>query len=548
VGHDRHGVVVGYFCARLVARAPFGFRDVQIERACAGQLPHVLEADSEVERNALARQLRVARLELDLGVRPLTTIHGDACFREKPSRLVVCVRLRQRCKRHEHDEKGGRESHRPANRIQSTDAMARDTRGDTTHTAKGKAGRSHGAIVAFSGTPRFLVFTAERRLAVGHDDTIGALLGDDRLSGHHAEIRAEADGFVVRDLGSRNGTFVGGARVTDEKLVTAPCVVRTGGTVMLLANDVSRHAGKTVKKEGRIVVGALFGSALAQVERAARARDTLMIRGETGTGKEIAARRYSEVAGGPFVPFNCATIPEGLAERLLFGTKRGAYSGAVSDSGGVIQAADGGTLFLDEIGDLDLGVQAKLLRVLETHEIVPLGGTRPRKVDVRFCFATHRDLRQDVARGLFREDLFYRLGDREVVLPALRERPEDIPWLLAEAVAEVDGALTLHSKLIEACMLRPWPGNVRDLWREAKHAAEVALDDGQRAVRVEHLRTGAGERIIASRDEEAPSVDDVRAALGAASGNISEAARSLGVHRTQLRRTMRKLGLTQSKT
>jgi transcriptional regulator of acetoin/glycerol metabolism len=168
-------------------------------------------------------------------------------------------------------------------------------------------------------------------------------------------------------------------------------------------------------------------------------------------------------------------------------------------------------------------------------------------VDVRFCFATNRDLRADVAQGRFREDLFFRLGARDVVTPPIRERREDIAWLLASAAEEIDATLVLHAKLVEECMLRPWPGNVRELLREGKRAAEIAADAGERVVRAEHLRDTAGQR-IASEPREGPSPGDVRAALTAASGNVSEAARTLGMHRTQLRRAMRKLGLVAGKS
>jgi transcriptional regulator of acetoin/glycerol metabolism len=425
----------------------------------------------------------------------------------------------------------------------------RDTRGDTTRSPKGQPSVVAGAIVVFAGTPRFQVFTLASTLAIGRDDPVGALLDDERLSRHHAHIRRDGDDLLVSDLESRNGTFVDGRSVR-EKRIRGEHVVRAGGTLLITCDDVSSFAGKHVRKEGSLVIGTRFAEALAHVERAGRAGDAVLVRGETGTGKEIVARRYHEAtahASGPFCAFNCANIPEGLAERLLFGARRGAYTGATSDSEGVIEAADGGTLFLDEVGELDLGVQAKLLRVLETREILPLGASRPRTVDVRFCFATNRDLRADVAHGRFRDDLFFRLGTREVVTPPIRERREDIPWLLASAAGEVDATLGLHAKLVEECMLRPWPGNVRELLREGKHAAELAAEAGERVVRAEHLRETAGQR-IASEPHEGPSPSDVRAALTAASGNVSEAARTLGVHRTQLRRAMRKLGLAVGKS
>jgi DNA-binding NtrC family response regulator len=432
----------------------------------------------------------------------------------------------------------------------------RDTKGDTTRETNDPRPRTPGIVVAFSGKPHFLAFAAEGAMRVGRDAPAFALFDDERLSRNHAEIRATPRGFVVRDFGSRNGTFVDGDLVRGETHAGDGAIVRAGRTIMILSADVTPFVGREVRTVGNVLVGVKLADVLTEVERAASAGDALMVRGETGAGKEIAARRYHDAspsAAGPFAAFNCATIPHGLAERLLFGAKRGAYSGAMGDSDGVVQAADGGTLFLDEIGELDQAVQAKLLRVLETREVVPLGASRPRKVDVRFCFATHRDLRQAVAAGTFRADLFYRLGEHEVVLPALRERREDIPWLCALAAAEVDKDLVLHPRFVEACMMRPWPGNVRELLRETRRAAHAAHDAHDADVRDSHLKERAGEAIAALPKpverivETGPSEADVRAALHAADGNVSEAARALGMHRTQLRRTLDKLGITAAK-
>src|SRR5262249_15941137 len=146
-----------------------------------------------------------------------------------------------------------------------------------------------------------------------------------------------------------------------------------------------------------------------------------------------------------------------------FGARRGAYSGATEDADGYIVAAEGGVLFLDEVAELDLDVQAKVLRVVETHEVLPLGGSKPRHVEVRMCFATHRDLSAAVAEGRFRADLYYRIGEPQVQMPSLRERREEIPWLAMRAHEAAGGGPPLGAKLIEACLLRPWPGNVREL-------------------------------------------------------------------------------------
>ena len=431
----------------------------------------------------------------------------------------------------------------------------RETKGDTARETAGPRARTPGIAVVFSAKPHFLAFAAEEAVRLGRDAPAFALFDDERLSRHHAEIRATPRGFVVRDLGSRNGTFVDGTLVRGETRADDGAIVRAGRTIMILKADVTPWLGREVHTIDGVFVGVKLADALAEIELAAKAGDALMVRGETGSGKEIAARRYhdaSPAAAGPFAAFNCATIPHGLAERLLFGAKRGAYSGAMGDSDGVVQAADGGTLFLDEIGELDQAVQAKLLRVLETREVVPLGASRSSKVDVRFCFATHRDLRRAVAAGTFRADLFYRLGEHEVVLPPLRERREDIPWLCALAAAEVDSGLVLHPRFIEACMMRSWPGNVRELLRETRRAAHTAKSSREADVRDDHLKEHAGEAIASvpktiERADTGPSEADVRAALVAASGNVSEAARALGMHRTQLRRTLEKLGITAAK-
>jgi transcriptional regulator with PAS, ATPase and Fis domain len=197
------------------------------------------------------------------------------------------------------------------------------------------------------------------------------------------------------------------------------------------------------------------------------------------------------------VTVNCATIPKDLAERLLFGTVKGAYSGATSDAEGYLQAAHRGTLFLDEVAELEPGIQAKLLRVLETREVVPLGGTRPHPVDIGLCTATLRDLRDAVASGGFREDLYYRIGRPEVHLPPLRERPEEIPFLVEQA-ARSSGSKA-GAPLVEACLLRPWPGNIRELSTEVRAAAALAVAEGSDLVEPRHLAPQAGQRILSQR-------------------------------------------------
>jgi transcriptional regulator with PAS, ATPase and Fis domain len=282
--------------------------------------------------------------------------------------------------------------------------------------------------------------------------------------------------------------------------------------------------------------------------------ETLVIRmGHIDLGRELLEKHDVQDQRGPFVAVNCAAVPTQIAERLFFGAKRGAYSGAESDAEGYIGAAHGGTLFLDEVGELDPSVQAKLLRVLETREVLPLGAARPRTVDFGLVSATHADLHALVGTAKFRADLYFRIGRPSVKLPALRERREDIPWLVARAVAAA-GNLKAHVSLVEAALLRRWLGNVRELLTDVKVAADAARAAEADAVRARdlplapELATGSVSDEDGSDDRsEAPSRDvtrdQIETALRAERGNISGAARALGLHRTQLRRLLARFSI-----
>jgi DNA-binding NtrC family response regulator len=311
------------------------------------------------------------------------------------------------------------------------------------------------------------------------------------------------------------------------------------------------------------VVGPILRATWASIARAARGGDHLMLTGESGTGKELAARHFhaSSSAAGELVAVNCAAIPAGVAERLLFGARKGAYSGADRDADGYIAAADGGTLFLDEIADLDLQVQSKLLRVLETGELLPLGAARPVKVKVKVVTATLKDLKAEVVAGRFRDDLYYRIGRPEVRVPALRQRLEDVPWLVWRAVQQAAPGVTVHSTLVEVCLLRPWPGNVRELLGEVRRAAYAVRDAGKKSVRGEDLDGSAGLILDNTQggtaaDQRAPATEPadrtaassrkppaplpepevLAQALRDENGNVTRAARKLGLHRNQVRR------------
>jgi two-component system NtrC family response regulator len=308
-----------------------------------------------------------------------------------------------------------------------------------------------------------------------------------------------------------------------------------------------------------------------RIGMAAASTAPVLVLGETGTGKEVVARalhRYSARAAGPFVAVNCAAIPAELLESELFGHVRGAYTGAVGERPGCFRMADGGVLLLDEIGDMPLDVQAKILRVLQEREVVPLGGSRPIPVDVRIVAATHRDLDQAVREGRFRADLLYRLDVLSIRLPALRERPLDIVPLALHFLRRAAGdttagaaAQTLSADGAEWLLRRRWPGNVRELCNAmarcqalVRHAVIDAAD--LEAVLAPQASAPAPE--VGSADGALP--DDwygqplpqaverlerllLERALDQAHGNRAEAARRLGIHRQLLYRKLSQYGL-----
>ena len=386
------------------------------------------------------------------------------------------------------------------------------------------------------------------------DDVV--VVDDDRVSRRHTRIVLKSDGIRITDLESRNGTFVDGVRVVDESYARLPRILRLGQSLLLVVADVRPYVAGAVEVLTDEVVGPVLRRVRQAVARGAASGDSLLLTGPSGAGKELAARAFHVASGakGAFVAVNCATIPAGLAERLLFGARKGTYSGATADAEGYVQAADGGTLFLDEVAELDLAVQPKLLRVLEQHEVVSLGASHPRKIDVRICAATLRDLRAEVTAGRFREDLYYRIGRPEVRLPSLQERLEEVPWLIVRELERVDPRLTAHPLLVEACILRPWPGNVRELLGEIRRAGRDALADDRTVVKDRDLPETAGREIEGGKrtapSTSAPSTpapeasrEAIEGALRAEQGNVTRAARSLGMHRNQLRRWITKNGV-----
>ena len=304
--------------------------------------------------------------------------------------------------------------------------------------------------------------------------------------------------------------------------------------------------------------GDLVGASLAMneiyalIRKISTNRSNVLIGGESGTGKEVVARTIHATgnrADKPFVPINCTAMPEGLLESELFGHVRGAFTGAHNNKKGLFETADGGTLFLDEIGDMSPSLQGKLLRVLQDQEIRPVGGTRSIKVDVRLIAATNRDLRADIAEGLFREDLYYRLNVIPIVIPPLRERPEDIPPLVQAFLQRhgSDAAVGLSENAMRKLQRAQWLGNAREL--ENCIERSLALVDGNEIHAADILIPDDSGRIDGSLEEAIAELARrrgmtlgelgdlyVAAVLEATNGRKTEAARILGVNRRTLYR------------
>jgi len=326
-------------------------------------------------------------------------------------------------------------------------------------------------------------------ITIGSGADCDVVIDDSRISHEHCMVVKEADGYAIVDRNSTNGTFLNGVRIREAFL-------ETGGKIRVGLSTLDFEVfGETFKitPSYRSNLGELIGRSIkmrkifAVLEKIAPTSTTVIVQGETGTGKEVVARtihKLSARAKSPFVVFDCSAIPKDLIESELFGHEKGSFTGAVGARQGLFEFANSGTLFLDEIGELSTDLQPKLLRVLEQREIRRVGSNRSIRVDARLIAATNRDLQQEVHAGRFREDLFYRLSVVTITLPPLRERPEDIPLLVRHFLAKSafnkgpDEQTRVKGFSIDAMdllMSYKWPGNVRELLHVVERA--VAFSD-----------------------------------------------------------------------
>jgi DNA-binding NtrC family response regulator len=406
------------------------------------------------------------------------------------------------------------------------------------------------------------------------------------ISRYHALFERRADGrYWVVDRDSRNGTYVNGMRVREAPLAEHD-LLRVGDTLFRYAARGAYGYGAyridgSVVREARPFLHGVTGSVLSggfqidaiidRVAKIATSDIAVIVTGESGTGKELVAREIHRLSGrrGPFQALNCGALPETLLESELFGYRRGAFSGALTDKQGIVRAAHGGTLFLDEIGDMPLEAQVKLLRVLQEREVTPLGATTSERVDIRVVCATHRDLAKQVEEGTFRGDLLARLNDISLQLPPLRERREDLYPLVRHFLAKhghPTSAVTFP--FILAVAHYDWPYNVREL----ESALRVAITiSGGGQVDVPHLPevvrrtlsrlsatsettgpvsvlppaavTAARVPVQTSRAGYAPSEQELRSLLTRHRGNIAAVGRELGKERMQIHRWLQRYGL-----
>lgn len=415
------------------------------------------------------------------------------------------------------------------------------------------------------------------RAVIGREPTADLFLPVQAVSRVHAEVAWDMGRWTVRDLGSRNGMLVDGhpvrsatlepnaeVRIGDALLKYVESKARLGSQYRI-TGEMEKGAQRRVART-ELIGGMQMDGIAAEIERIAPTPLSVMLLGESGTGKEVAARELHRKSGrhGQFQAINCAAIPATLLESELFGFRKGAFSGADRDKPGIIRLADGGTLLLDEIGDMPIEAQAKLLRVLQSREVFPLGATAAEHVDVRIVCATHRDLSRLIQSGKFREDLFARLNEYPLRLPPLRNRKEDL-YLLARTFLDRyhQSRLVLSYGFMLGLLHYDWPYNVREL--EACIKRCCALADGDtvtEALLPEAVREAmqdygrAGSEFDSSPPSEGlapapvrspirgvPSDAELRALLDRHRGNVAAVGRDLGKARMQIHRWMQRYGI-----
>ncbi|MGC4117630.1 MAG: sigma 54-interacting transcriptional regulator [Myxococcales bacterium] len=407
--------------------------------------------------------------------------------------------------------------------------------------------------------------TDHERLRIGTHPANDLVLEDRTVSRQHIEIAHTDKGFLLIDLESTNGTWLDGRRV--ERAYLQPnAQIRIGNTVLAFVpvdEEIILEPEREASLSGMIGHSVRMRQIFGLIKKIAPMNVPVVIQGETGTGKELAAHaihEYSPRRKGPFLVLDCGAIPPNLIESEFFGHEKGSFTGATSARPGAFERANGGTIFLDELGELRLDLQPKLLRVLENREVRRVGANDVIEVDVRVIAATNRDLAKEVAQGNFREDLYFRLSVINIQLPPLRERREDIPHLARAMLSDPEvvarhGPLRISPAAMNVLMNYGWPGNVRELTNVVSHVLTFA--EGEE-IQVDHLPPRlrgqekqaplpfnehlsfkeAKEQLLENFEREYLST-----VLKRCGGNISQAARESGLHRKSIERLVKKYSL-----
>ncbi len=418
---------------------------------------------------------------------------------------------------------------------------------------------SRGARFSLVGVDTVTIGRGSERLATRSEDgrNLDVRAPGQWMSAQHVQLRAVGGDWILQDAGSRNGTFVNGQRVSSHVLRDGDVI--EAGRVYFVVRGVPMALGPLVRDQDAAMSHERFGlrtllpelqesqTALSRVARSSTV--PILLLGPTGTGKEVLARDVHEGSkrSGPFIPVNCGALPTTLVESLLFGYVKGAFSGATRDELGFVRSASGGTLFLDEIGDLPPTSQAALLRVLQEHEVVPLGATRAVAVDVRIVAATHRPLEALCDSGGFRNDLLARLKGYMHRLPSLFDRKPDIGVMLADILLDVAGErasrLTLTPDAARALLAYSWPLNMRELHLAMASAVALATEDviDLRHLPVEVLMPPRSQGTLPPAAESSPGDvlrDRIVALLQEHRGNVTAVARAMGKAPAQIHRWM----------
>ena len=421
-------------------------------------------------------------------------------------------------------------------------------------------------LVVIKGAQRGTEFViASDIIRIGKAAENDLVLADETVSRVHFEIVRDAKGYLVRDMKSTNGTFLDSAEVK-EAYLRAGSVIRAGEVELKFTPFEERIEILPSEHEA---LGEMVGKSPAMreifglVERIAPTDATVLIEGETGTGKDMIARTLHQLsprAGKAFIVVDCGAVAGTLIESELFGHEKGAFTGAHAARQGAFELASGGTVFLDELGELSLDLQPKLLRVLEQRELRRVGGAKTIKVDLRVIAATRKDLRSEVEKGKFREDLYFRLNVVPITAPSLRERREDIPLLIDHMLLKLapEGGAALCDASRQALMAHDWPGNVRELRNVIERALALGADPGMLVAPLGDTTPAKGVQLSPAIefDPHVPFRETKERwtelferryltwLLRRADGNISKAARDADMDRKYLHKLLRKYGIT----